>query len=181
MPWAECGGANPILTWGWAFGADFHDHASRRITANHPRGYHRARVDGELHAEVRSCAHRRFSAGLRRRTAAPFPVGVSLRSLHISSVEDIRRCAPDLQYGMTLIGALPDGETRSSWVGGWCVALPAGSSRSEQGWEPVRWLCADPEATEVVGREKGLMQGSRRSPAVGVLQSAPSFAQLCRI
>jgi len=182
IPWAQYGGANSIFTWGWAFGGDFYDYQQRRITADHPR------VVAALEWMVRYAQKydvtriTSLQQGFGTAQLDPFYVGqMSLRCLHISGVEDISRYAPDLEYGLTFIPAPPDGEARSSWVGGWCVALPAGSSRPEEAWELVRWLCADAQGTEVVGREMGLMPGYRRSPAFAALRRAPGFDQFYRI
>ncbi|MCC6729208.1 MAG: ABC transporter substrate-binding protein [Chthonomonadales bacterium] len=182
IPWAQYGGTNSLFTWGWAFGGSFYDEQRHRVTANDPRivralewmvGYAKrydvTRVTG-------------LQQGFGTAQLDPFYVGqMSMRCLHISGIEDIQRYAPKLRYGITFLPAPPDGEARSSWVGGWCVALPAGARHPREGRELVRWLCADPEGTGVVGREMGLMPGYRRSPAFDTLKRLPGFGQFYRI
>jgi multiple sugar transport system substrate-binding protein len=112
----------------------------------------------------------------------PFYVGqMAMRCLHISGVDDAKRYAPKLDFGLGFIPAPKGGEQRSSWVGGWCIALPAGSRHPEEGWELIRWLCADESGTETVGREMGLMPGLKDSPAFAGLRRLPGLDQFYRI
>src|SRR5262249_1406361 len=102
----------------------------------------------------------------------PFYIGhLSMRCLHLSGIDDIKRYAPNLKYGITFIPAPKGGEPHSSWVGGWCIGIPAGAKHPREGWEFIRWMTADAHGTEVAGRVMGLMPGYRRSPAFGALRS----------
>lgn len=182
IPWAQYGGTNSLFTWGWAFGGSFYDEARHRITAND------ARVVKALEWMV-SYAKRydvtritSLQQGFGTAQLDPFYVGkMSMRCLHISGIEDIKRYAPGLDYGVTFIPAPPDGEQHSSWVGGWCMALPSGSRHPKEGWELIRWLCADDAGTTLVGAEMGLMPGARGSPAFRQLRAARGFDQFYRI
>ncbi|MCD6350830.1 MAG: extracellular solute-binding protein, partial [Armatimonadetes bacterium] len=95
----------------------------------------------------------------------PFITGkMAMQCLHIGGIADLARYAPDLDYGVTFIPAPPDGEQHSSWVGGWCVALPKGAHNRREAWDFVRWMCATPEGTRLVGEETGLFPGYKKSP-----------------
>lgn len=182
IPWAQYGGSNSLFTWGWAFGGSFYDDKRLKVTANDPRivkalewmvGY------AKKYDVTRVTS---LQQGFGTAQLDPFYVGqMSMRCLHISGIEDIRRYAPDLKYGITFIPAPPDGEQHSSWVGGWCIALPAGSRHPREGWDLIRWLCADPKGTELVGKEMGLMPGYKPSPAFKALAGAPGFGQFYKI
>lgn len=182
IPWAQYGGTNSLFTWGWAFGGSFYDDQARRITANHPRVVKALEWMVSYAKKYDVTRITSLQQGFGTAQLDPFYVGqMSMRCLHISGIEDIKRYAPDLEYGMTFIPAPPDGEAHSSWVGGWCMALPSGSRHPKEGWELIRWLCADDAGTTLIGREMGLMPGARRSPAFAELRNVRGFDQFYRI
>jgi multiple sugar transport system substrate-binding protein len=182
IPWEQYGATNSLFTWGWVFGGSFYDPETKRITANHPRVLKALEwmVGYAKKYDITRIVSLRQGFGTAQQD--PFYVGkMSMRTLHISGMDDIRRYAPDLEYGITFIPAPPDGEQHSSWVGGWCMALPTGSRHPKEGWELIRWLCADDAGTNVVGREMSLMPGYRLSPAFQTLSKTPGFDQFYRI
>lgn len=182
IPWAQYGGTNSLFTWGWAFGGSFYDDRTQRVTANDPKVVRALEWMVGYAQQYDVTRITSLQQGFGTAQLDPFYTGqMSMRCLHISGIEDIRRYAPDLQYGITFIPAPPDGEPHSSWVGGWCIALPAGSRHPKEGWELIRWLCADPTGTDISGREMGLMPGYRKSPAFDALKKSPGFDQFYRI
>lgn len=182
IPWAQYGASNSLFTWGWAFGGSFYDPKHHRVTANDPRIVKALEwMVGYAHKyDVTRVTSLQQGFGTAQQN--PFYVGqMSMQCLHISGVEDIRRYAPSLDYGLTFIPAPPDGEQHSSWVGGWCMAIPAGARHKDAAWEMIRWMCADRGGTDIVGREMGLMPGYRNSPAFAALRSLQGFDQFYRI
>jgi ABC-type glycerol-3-phosphate transport system substrate-binding protein len=182
IPWEQYGGTNSLFTWGWVFGGSFYDPARQKVTANDPRVVKALEwmVNAAKKHDITRITSLRQGFGTAQ--LDPFYIGkMSMRCLHISGVEDIRRYAPDLKYGLTFIPAPPDGEQHSSWVGGWCMALPTGSRHPKEGWELIRWLCADDTGTSLAGREMGLMPGYRKSPAFKELTGRPGFDQFYKI
>jgi len=182
IPWDQFGRTNSLFTWGWVFGGSFYDDAAQRITASDP-GVVRALEwmvgRAQRHDITRVSS---LQQGFGSAQQDPFYIGkMAMRCLHISQVEQIRQYAPNLDYGLTFIPAPPEGEQRCSWVGGWCVALPAGARHPQEAWRVIRWLCRDDEGTEIVGRTQGLMPGYRRSPAFRSLRTFPGFEQFYRI
>lgn len=182
IPWAQYGGTNSLFTWGWAFGGSFYDEKTHRVTANNPRVVRALEWMVGYAQQYDVTRITSLQQGFGTAQLDPFYTGqMSMRCLHISGIEDISRYAPNLKYGITFIPAPPDGEKHSSWVGGWCMALPSGSRHPAEGWELIRWMCADPAGTDVSGREMGLMPGYRRSPAFAALKKNPGFDQFYRI
>jgi len=182
IPWAQFGNANSIFTWGWAFGGSFYDPGSHKVTADNPD------VEKALKWMV-SYARRydvtkinAFSSGFGSRDQNPFYIGiVAMECLHISQIEDIREYAPNLDYGITYIPAPAGGEQHSSWVGGWCLAVPKGSKHPEAAWEFIRWCCREPKGTEAVGKIQGLFPGYRRSPYFDTIRNKPGYGQFLQI
>lgn len=182
IPWEQYGHTNSLFTWGWVFGGSFYDDVHHRVTANDPKIVQALTWMVSYAKKYDITRITSLQQGFGTAQLDPFYVGkLSMRCLHISGIEDIRRYAPDLQYGITFIPYPPGGERHSSWVGGWCVALPAGARHPQAGWDLIRWLTRDDEGTRVVGTEMGLMPGYRRSPAFKVLSHEPGFDMFYRI
>ena len=182
IPWAQYGASNSMFTWGWSFGGSFYDPAKQRITASDPR---------VVEALEWMCSYARefdiekiegLAAGFGTAEQNPLYTGkLSMTCLHISGIEDIRKYAPNLNYGIGYIPAPPSGEAHSSWVGGWCMAIPKGSRHPKEAWELIRWLCADPDGTRVVGRNTGLFPGWRKSPYLAEVRGKPGYDMFLRI
>lgn len=182
IPWNQYGAANSIFTWGWVFGGEFYNPEARKITANHPKVVQALEWIVSYAKRFDVTRVMSLQQGFGTAQLDPFYVGqMAMRCLHIGGVDDIKRYAPELDFGLGFIPAPPDGEQRSSWVGGWCIALPSGSRRPEAGWELIRWLCADKQGTEIVGREMGLMPGMKSSPAFEGLRRLPGLSQYYQI
>jgi len=101
--------------------------------------------------------------------------------LHISGVEEIKQYAPNLDYGISYIPAPPDGERHSSWIGGWCLAIPKGSRHPEAAWRFIKWACRDPGGTAAAGRIQGLFPGYRKSPYFDTIRGKPGYGMFLRI
>ncbi len=182
IPWSQYGAANSMFTWGWAFGGDFYDYDKDLVTADDP-GVVRALEWMASYADKYGADK---VAGLERGFGAaeqnPFITGkVAMMCLHIGGIADLARYAPDLDYGVTFIPAPPDGEQRSSWVGGWCMGLPAAAANRQEAWEFVRWLCADDEGTALVGEQTGLFPGYKASPYLEQVRDQKHYDKFLRI
>ncbi len=182
IPWAQFGNANATFTWGWAFGGGFYDPIAHKITANDPRvvkamewmtSYARKYDPNKINA---------FTQGFGSRDQNPFYIGrIAMQCLHISQIDDINTYAPDLNYGLTYIPAPKDGEAHSSWVGGWCLAIPKGSKHPKEAWEFIRWCCRDAKGTEAVGRLQSLLPGCRKAPYLDEVRKKRGYSQFLDI
>lgn len=182
IPWAQYGAANSIFTWGWAFGGEFYDSKTRKVTADHPRvvkalewmvGYAKRYDVTRVNA---------FAAGFGSREQNPLYIGqVAMQCLHISGIEEIKQYAPNLEYGVGYIPAPRGGERHSSWVGGWCLAIPKGCRHPKAAWEFIKWACRDPKGTLAAGRIQGLFPGYRKSPYFDAIRNKPGYGQFLRI
>jgi len=182
IPWAEYGSTNSLFTWGWAFGGSFYDERARKVTPDHP---------GVVKALEWMCSYARkyditkiaaLQAGFGTAEQNPFYVGkLAMTCLHISGIDEIRRYAPKLRYGITYIPYPPGGEPHSSWVGGWCMGIPKGSRNREGAEELLRWMCATNEGTVAVGQASGLFPGYRRSPCFAEVRNRPGVGMLYKI
>jgi multiple sugar transport system substrate-binding protein len=182
IPWSQYGAANSIFTWGWAFGGDFFDPATQRLTADDPRVVKALEWMASYAQEYDVTRIAGLERGFGAAEQNPFITGkVAMMCLHIGGIADLARYAPNLDYGVTFIPAPPDGEQRSSWVGGWCVALPRGAANGREAWEFVRWMCATPEGTQLVGEAGGLFPGWKASPYLRQVRAKRHYAKFLQV
>jgi multiple sugar transport system substrate-binding protein len=182
IPWGIYGSANSIFTWGWAFGGHFYDYRTHRVTANDPHVVNALEWMCDYARRYDITKINALQAGFGSGEQNPFYIGkLAMTCLHIGGLEDIRRFAPDLDFGATYIPAPPDGEAHSSWVGGWCVAIPRHSPHPRAAWTFVHWACATREGTDLMGRLTGLFPGYRRSPYLREAEGRPYYDMYRRI
>ena len=182
IPWAQYGPANSMFTWGWVFGGEFYDPATRRITADHPRIVQALEWMITFAKRFDPAKIASMQQGFGTAEQDPFYSGrLAMKCLHIGGVGDIERYAPDLDYGLTFIPAPPTGEARSSWVGGWCVSIPRGAKKPDEAWEFIRWLCHDQEGTRVAGEKMRVFPGMRRSPYFPSVRDKPNYGKFVNI
>lgn len=182
IPWGQYGSANSLFTWGWAFGGSFYDSERHRITCDDPRVIAALEWMCRYAEEYDVTKIASLQAGFGTAELNPLYLGkLSMSCLHISGIEEIKKYAPNLQYGMTYIPAPKGGEQHSSWVGGWCMAIPKGSRHPKEAWELIRWMCADPRGTTVVAEKTGLFPGYRKSPYFARIRSKPGYGMFLRI
>jgi len=185
VPWGVYGLANSIFTWGWAFGGEFYDPASDRITANHPRIVQAlewmCQYARKYNYEHISTLQSSFGSAEQN----PFIVGKQvMQLLHLSGIADLEQYAPHLEYGMAPIPQPAGGEYNSSWVGGWTLAIPVGvtaPARRKAALEFILWSCAKSEGTTLGIRTARNFPGWKPSPFFAEAHKDPRFAMFIQI
>ncbi len=180
VPWGVYGRANSIFTWGWAFGGRFYDAEERRVTADHPRVV--AALEWMCRAakkyDVRRISALQSSFGTAERN--PFVTGKQLIQVyHLQGLHDLRRYAPEMEYGMAPLPQPPGGEEASSWVGGWTLAIPAtvtDPAKRRAALEYILWTCATPEGTRMDVRTILSFPGWKPSPFFAEARKDPRLA-----
>ncbi|MBV9866691.1 MAG: ABC transporter substrate-binding protein [Abitibacteriaceae bacterium] len=182
IPWSQYGSANSVFTWGWAFGGKFYDEKNGRITANNPRVVKAVEWMASYAKKLGITRVNSATSGWGSGASDPFITGnLAMRCVHISTLKDLTRYGPNLDYGIAPIPGTPDGEIGSSWVGGWLLALPRGCAHPDAAWDFVHWACATPEGTAAIAREVGLLPGYRRSPAIAQVKHDPRLGMFVKI
>ena len=165
IPWSVYGNANSIFTWGWAFGGRFFDYENNQVTADDPRVVQALEwmVSYAKKYDIRRISS--LAAGFGSAEQNPFYTGkLAMQPMVVYMLRDIDRYKPDLDYGITILPQPDDGEYNSSWVGGWCLAIPRGARNPKRAFELIRWLCASPEGTRLMAQALGSCPGYRKSP-----------------
>jgi multiple sugar transport system substrate-binding protein len=174
LPWGQYGAANSMFTWGWAFGGRFYDEKAQRITANDPRNVRMLEWMVGYAKQLGITRINSATSGWGAGASNPFITGnLAMNCLHISGLEDLKKYAPDLDYGIAALPGTPDGEIGSSWVGGWLLAVPKGSAHPDAAWDFMRWICTSPVGTSAVATELGLLPGFRHASAIEEVKRDP--------
>lgn len=182
IPWGQYGSANSMFTWGWVFGGEFYDPETGKITADDPKCVKALEWICSYGKKYDVNRVASLQQGFGSAEQNPLYIGkLAMSCLHIAGIEDIKRYAPDLEYGITYIPAPPDGEQHSSWVGGWCIAIPKGSRHPEEAWKFIRWMCADKEGTKIAAKTQDLFPGYRHSPYFEEIRQKPGYSQFLEV
>lgn len=158
-----------IYTWGWAFGGEFYDEATGKITANDP---HVVRALQWLCDSARKCDIQKVKAMSTSGGKNGFVEGTYVMGIGTATwVTEFPKVAPDMIYGRD-IGVAPmpvcPGQTEhSSWLSGWTLAIPAGVTdpvRRKNAMKFILWACASPEGTTWRLRGAVFIPGWRKAP-----------------
>ena len=182
IPWAQYGMANSIFTWGWAFGGDFFDYERNRLTAAQPRVRKALEWMCSYAEKFDVTRVSSLQQGFGTAEQNPFYTGqVAMQCVHIGEIANIRRYAPDLDYGLAPLPQPEGGVKNSSWVGGWCLGIPRGAQHQKEAFEFLRWVSWDPVGTALVGEYLGLLPGRRDSPFLQEIRKDPHLGVFLQI
>lgn len=182
IPWNQYGRANSTFTWGWAFGGQFYNEETQTITANDPRLVKTLEWMTSYAKRLGVTRINASTAGWGAGADNPFITGnLAMACVHISTLKDLKKYGPDLDYGIAPLPGMPDGEIGSSWVGGWLLSLPRGSRHPKEGWDFIHWICATSEGTSAVSEEMGVLPGFRHSPAIAQVKRDPKLKMFVKI
>ena len=181
IPWNVFGYANSIFTWGWAFGGEFYDPATGRITCGEdPHILESVKwmityADKYGFEKINS-----FAEGFGDQADNPFIRGkIAMAAGHVSNPRMFKKYAPNLQYGAVSF-PYPEqmGSDQSAWMGGWCLAIPRGSRNPEAAFEFMKWLCTSPDAGNTMINTMGTFPAYKNSPAFAIVDERPELKVL---
>lgn len=142
IPWY---GEGWLYTWGWAFGGNFYDETTGKVTANDPKIVEALKwmVDFAKQFGVQDVVSFTSSAGSN--ATNPFISGqLSMMINGNWMIAQIDQYNPDLNYGISYIPT-PDGKDFTTYVGGRALIIPKGVKNLEESWEFVKWMCTSEE------------------------------------
>lgn len=166
--WEPAGDGNALYTWGFAFGGEFVDYSTGKITAHHPRNvealewlldyYNRYDADytdlissylGGLSSSFALFEHGRL---------AMFP-GLPAQAMEVTMAR--------LDFDMGISGPIrySKADLNPAWLGGWAIAIPVGVSDPELAWEFVRTIAATREGTAAFSAAQSWFTAYIPSPA----------------
>jgi multiple sugar transport system substrate-binding protein len=154
VPWLEQGWG---YTWGYAFGGNFFDSANCKVTPTDPgvvKGYQflydwAKALDPQKARTFVDTYWQWPSVGTLPDAQMPFFTGrvafVITGNWVFAAMKD---AAPNLDYGITYIPA-PNG-LKSTWSGGWSVAILQGAKNIEGAYKFLRFVCGEEGQTHLV-------------------------------
>ncbi|MBP5093892.1 MAG: ABC transporter substrate-binding protein [Abditibacteriota bacterium] len=164
IPWLAR--ANTVFLWGYAYGGSFYDPKTHKVTADDPKivaFFEWMRDMARVYDPEKITA---FASGFGGYDQSPFYIGkLAMTTIGPATIEDIKRYAPNLDYGIAPWPAPEDGEYGAAWLGGWCFGLPKGCKHPDEAWEFLRWMTADPEGTKVMFEIFHYMPAYKKSKA----------------
>ncbi|MBE3576206.1 MAG: ABC transporter substrate-binding protein [Limnochordales bacterium] len=164
VPWR---GQGWLYGWGWAFGGEFYDEASGKVTANHPKVV-KALEWLQRWSNIYKIAD--IDAFFSSAGQDPFLFGrlamVIDGDWHLGTIANQN---PKLEYS---IGPFPYAEDAkpTTWSGGWSLVIPQGAAHPKEAFEFMRFFCG-PEGQEI------WMRKTYHLPTVRSLLNSPLLTQ----
>jgi len=164
-------------TWGWAFGGEFYDEKTQKITANDPKivesfAWQRSYCDkyGMKAMEAFSAAYETQAESLN-----PFVSGkVAMIVTGDWFIAFMKQFGPDVDYGIVPIPRPAEYKEPISWSGGWSMVIPIGAKNPEGAAEFIKWYCG-PEANEIYARGTYHLPVSKEAFEVTSLKEEPRY------
>lgn len=182
IPWNQYGSANSVFTWGWAFGGKFYDDKTQTVTANDPKVVKALEWMVGYAKRLGITRIASTTSGWGADANSPLNTGqLAMACVHISTAKQIKKYAPNIEFGIAPLPGMPDGEIGSSWVGGWSLAIPKGSRHADAAWDFLHWICCTKEGTNAVAECTGLLPGYRKSPAIAKVKRDPRLSMFVQI
>lgn len=149
IPWL---GQGWHYTWGWAFGGEFYDPATRKLTCNDPAIVESFAWQQRIAEEYGIATIQGFASAFGSEAQDPFITG------KISMIIDgdwkpagLQRFGPDVEYGVANI-PVKAGVGPTTWAGGWALAVPRGAKNADGGFEFARFA-SGPVGQEIYSRD----------------------------
>lgn len=148
IPWMNEG---YLYTWGWAFGGQYYDQQSERVTVNHDKiidalqwlGYYSNQYDFEKIMYFLTREDYGIDAFAEERCA--MMIGGS------GKIAEYAQYYPELDYGVALIPTVENSDF-ITWSGGFGLAIPKGVEHKEAAFEFIKFMSIGEGATFFVDK-----------------------------
>jgi multiple sugar transport system substrate-binding protein len=181
IPWVPAGSDNGMFTWGWCFGGEFFDPVTNKVTCNTPKvldALKWMRSYADRYGMVKITAFAASQQGFGTGPLDPFLTGkVAFILAHVSVIRSYARYKPDLDYGIGLLPGLTEADLGAgSWVGGWGIGIPKGSTHPKEAFEFIKWLCLSDDGTRSSYLTSGAFPGYTQAPVLEDIAREPKKA-----
>jgi multiple sugar transport system substrate-binding protein len=129
IPWQNAG--KPIYTWGWSFGADFHDKENGVLTIATEPTIEALQWEYDFASSFGLEDFVNFASGLGTNAEDPFVTEKLAMCIRGSfDVATIHKYNPDLDFGVAPIPSKVEGQN-ITWCGGWGLTIPKNAAKQE--------------------------------------------------
>lgn len=145
-------------TWGWAFGGEFYDEETKRITANHPRNimaFEWVQSYAKKY-DIKRLASFQTTYFLAEAADAFFTGRIGMKLDGIWTFGSIKRYAPDLRFGWDLFPRYADGGRHPNFILGLSLGIPKGAKHKDEAWRFIKWMTGPYAATKWAHRNSYL-------------------------
>jgi len=147
IPWY---GDGWLLTdWGQVFGGEIYDPETNKVKVNE-EPYVRALTWMCSYAKKYGLtAIRSFTKAFGSGAMDPFITGrIAMKSDGNWCMLNLKKYAPDLDYGVVPWPKAPGGPEVAQWSSGWAECIPVGAKHPEEAWELIKWMAGEHFQTE---------------------------------
>ena len=175
VPWSQYGGANSILTWGYAFGGTFWKEGTNQVTPTDEGVV--AALEWMVRSAKRIGGPDALSIAPPSLSAHPFSTGrLGMTCLVTPNLVEVAEINPDLDIGSTLLPYHPPGGTKSgqgAWLGGWSGFVPRSARHPDAAWEFLKWFAVSDEGTSAQWKNIGYPVGYAKAPVNETIKNDP--------
>jgi multiple sugar transport system substrate-binding protein len=138
-------------TWGFAFGGNFFDASSCKVTPDDPKIVQAFKTmfwdwAGQLGINDLTTFESTYAPD-----TPPLPTEQdAFLTSHLGFVVsgdwmlgNLSKYQPNLHYGITYIPVPNQGDTPATWAGGWSVVIPKGAKNAQGGWEFMKFFAGE--------------------------------------
>lgn len=144
IPWFNQGWH---YTWGWAFGGEFYDPKTKKLTITDPRIVKSFEWQKSYADKFGMAAIQSFSSAFGAEAQDPFIMGmISMKVDGDWVLSGLDRFAPNLKwgthYGATYIPRPAElAKKPITWAGGWSLGIPKGAKNAKAAFEFIKFAC----------------------------------------
>jgi multiple sugar transport system substrate-binding protein len=133
-------------TWGYLFGGKFADLSAGRVTPTDPGVVTAFQYLYDYNREMGVQQVQTFISSYNPPNNPPqqHPFITGNLAMMVNGdwfLNTLRTYAPDVEYDITYIPTVKEGDAPTTWAGGWSFVIPAGSKRKEAATRFVHWAC----------------------------------------
>ncbi len=147
IPWLNQGWH---YTWGWAFGGEFYDPETKKLTITDPNIIKSLEWQKSYADKYGMGAIQSFSSAFGAEAQDPFIMGmISMTVDGDWKLSTLDKFAPDMKwgedYGATYIPRPAElADTPITWAGGWSLGIPKGAKNPQEAFEFIKFACGPP-------------------------------------
>lgn len=141
IPWDDQGS---LVLWAMGMGVEFFDDATCRVGLDSPSMLHAVEVYKSWVDRLNFPRMDAFKATYQPPNAPPsqtsfFSERQLFQVIVPVSLVALKKYKPDLEFGLTHVPVPKKGDAPYTWAGGWSLAMPKGSSMSENVWKFLKF------------------------------------------